>query len=206
MTPNQIHRANQGAWLSRRALILAVTYGVAIAASFYLAYEVRFDFAVPAEFQADRLKCLFWVVGLKLGALFLAQQFGSMLTYFSITDLFRLVWAMVGSGMVMVLMRLSNLPMFHPPRGVLLVDFLVCLATLCAVRLGARLYRERVVGGVMSVQPKQQQIAIVGAGDVGAMLASEFINARWAKAAWPAARFSALPLQAACGAACKARP
>ena len=177
MTDNQIYKANPGAWLQRRTLILAVTYSLAIAASFYLAYEVRFDFAVPTEYQADRLKCLFWVVGLKLGALLLAQQFGSMLTYFSITDLFRLVWAMVGSCMVMVLMRLSNLPMFHPPRGVLLVDFLVCLATLCAVRLGARLYRERVVGGVMSVQPKQQQIAIVGAGDVGAMLASEFINA-----------------------------
>jgi len=33
-----------------------------------------------------------------------------------------------------------------------------------------------------------------------------FIKARWAKAALPAARLSTLPLQAFCGAACKARP
>src|SRR3954468_19061939 len=36
--------------------------------------------------------------------------------------------------------------------------------------------------------------------------ASEFIRARWANAAWPLARFSTLPAQAAWGAACKARP
>src|SRR6185312_7362105 len=36
--------------------------------------------------------------------------------------------------------------------------------------------------------------------------ASEFIRARWAKAAWPLPTFSALPLQAFCGAACRARP
>src|SRR6185312_16129374 len=36
--------------------------------------------------------------------------------------------------------------------------------------------------------------------------ASPFIFARWAKARWPAATFSALPDHAFCGAACSARP
>src|SRR4051812_2219288 len=36
--------------------------------------------------------------------------------------------------------------------------------------------------------------------------AKEFIKARWAKAACALATFSALPLQADCGAACRARP
>src|SRR5665213_3364809 len=165
------------AWPRRRALILAVVYGCVISISFYLAYEVRFDFLVPPKYQAERLNCLWMVVVLKLVALFFAQQFGSMLTYFSIRDLFRLIWAMSISSVILLLLHLTSFTLFTTPRGVLLVDYLICVAGLCAVRLATRLYRERITVGREAVPGLQEHIAIVGAGDVGASLASEFINA-----------------------------
>jgi FlaA1/EpsC-like NDP-sugar epimerase len=177
MNPQRSENVLLSAWARRRALILTVVYGCVILVSFYLAYEVRFDFYVPPEFQADRLNCIWMVVVLKLAALFLAQQFGSMLTYFSIRDLFRLIWAMSISSGILLLLRLTSLKLFMAPRGVLLVDYLICLAALCAVRLATRLYRERITVGRGTVAGAQEYIAIVGAGDVGASLASEFINA-----------------------------
>ncbi|HWB95473.1 MAG TPA: polysaccharide biosynthesis protein, partial [Bryobacteraceae bacterium] len=169
-------RKPSASWLKARLAILGLIYAAVILASFYLAYEIRFDFQVPAEYQADRLSCLGIVLGIKLVALAVAMQFGSMLTYFSIRDLTRLFWAMTGSSLVLLLLRLPNFYGHAPPRGVLLVDYLVSLAGLCAVRLGARLYRERILSVRATSKRPRQYIVIVGAGDAGAALASEFIN------------------------------
>jgi FlaA1/EpsC-like NDP-sugar epimerase len=159
-----------------RFAILAVAYSAVIEGSFYLAYEVRFDFQVPPEFQLHRLHSVLIVLVVKLIALALAMQFGSMLTYFSIRDLIRLFWAMTGSSLLLLLLRLPNFYAHAPPRGVLLVDYLLSMAGLCAVRLGARLYRERIQSVRETSHRPRQYIAIVGAGDAGAALASEFIN------------------------------
>lgn len=152
-------------------------YGFVIATSFYVAYEVRFDFLVAPEFQATRLAFLGLVVGLKLLALIGAGQLGSMLTFFSIPDFLRLFWAMVGASLVLFIPRLllGNTD-FAPPRGVLLVDFLLCFGGLCGLRLAVRLYRERITMGRKLPAVRQERIAIVGAGDAGASLAKDFIN------------------------------
>jgi len=156
---------------------LAGCYGIIITISFYLAYEVRFDFIVPASYQRDRLHYIVPVVVLKLAALFLAGQFGSVMTYFSIPDLLKLVWSTTAASAVLIIFRLPGWPWFLPPRGVLLVDYLACLAALCSIRLGSRIYRERITLGRKSTRLPQVLIAIVGAGDAGASLAGEFVNA-----------------------------
>jgi len=161
----------------RRTCVLAAVYAAIIAASFYLAYEVRFDFIVPPPYQADRLRYVWLIVLLKLTGLVFAGQFGSLMSYFSIPDLFRLIWATTFSSLILFIFRLPSFVFFLPPRGALLVDYLFCLAGLCAVRLGTRLYRERLSLGKRSSTGPQELIAIMGAGDVGAALAREFVNA-----------------------------
>lgn len=161
----------------RRVLILAGFYGAVIAASFWLAYEIRFEFAVPESYRAERLRLLPIVVGVKLAALVLARQFGSLMTYFSIPDLTRLVWVTLGSSAVLLLPRLWGSALLAPPRGVLLSDFMLCLGGLCLGRIGARMWRERLSGVQRAIAGVQEQrLAIIGAGDAGASLAKEFIN------------------------------
>jgi FlaA1/EpsC-like NDP-sugar epimerase len=160
---------------NRRALILAALYAAIMAASFYLAYEVRFDFLVPEAFQQDRLLLLPLAVGIKLTALIVFGQLGSMLTYFSLPDLSRIVWAMTSSSLVLFALRVGG-EHFTAPRGALLTDYLMALAGVCAMRLGTRLYRERVTVGRKTDPVPQQRIAIVGAGDAGASIAHEFVN------------------------------
>jgi FlaA1/EpsC-like NDP-sugar epimerase len=160
----------------RRTLMLVGIYASIIAASFHLSYEVRFDFLVPPSYQAERLQLIGWVVGIKLVALVMVRQLGSVLTYFSIPDLLQLIWGMSGASFVILLPRLLGWGSFTLPRGALLTDFMLCLGGLCLVRLGTRLYRERITMGRKVASAPQQRIVIIGAGDAGASLAKEFIN------------------------------
>jgi FlaA1/EpsC-like NDP-sugar epimerase len=164
----------------QRTTLLVLIYAGIIAASFYLAYEIRFDFQVADELERERLRLIGMILLVKLFALYLARQFGTLMTYFSLPDLFRLAWAMGGASLVLLLPRLLVYKPLAVPRGVLLIDFLLCFGALCAGRLAARLFRERTSGAARAargLQPQIQRIAIVGAGDAGASLAKEFIGA-----------------------------
>lgn len=163
----------RGGW---RILLLASIYGAIAAASFYLAYEIRFDFLVPENFQQERLHLLAVAVALKLLALIATRQLGSMVAYFSIPDLLKMFWGMVAASAVLFVPRLFN-AISVTPRGVLLTDFMLCFGGLCMGRLATRLYRERVNPNRKGPSVPQQRLAIVGAGDAGASLAKEFINA-----------------------------
>jgi len=164
----------------QRTAVLLLLYAGIIAASFYLAYEIRFDFQVADDLERERLRLIGMILLVKLFALYLARQFGTLMTYFSLPDLFRLAWAMGGASLVLLLPRLLLYKPLALPRGVLLIDFMLCFGALCAGRLAARLFRERTsraARAARGLQPQIQRIAIVGAGDAGASLAKEFIGA-----------------------------
>jgi FlaA1/EpsC-like NDP-sugar epimerase len=161
---------------SYRFFITGGIYAVIIAACFYVAFEIRFDFAVPPEHQEARVRIVGLLVGVKLLVLLLFGQAGSMLTYFSIPDFIRVTGAMFLSSALMIVPRLTGYPLYTPPRGVLLVDLLLSIACFCAFRITLRLYRERITMGKKLGERRGEKIAIVGAGDAGASLASDLIN------------------------------
>lgn len=153
---------------------LGIYIGIIIA-SFYLAYELRFDFAVPPEFQQERLELLKFAVGVKFVSLVLLRQTGSLLRYFSIPDLVRVAAAMGISSFVLISPRVVGHAEYVFPRGVLLIDLLLSIVGLCAFRLALRMYQERLSARGDGGQPRRE-IAIVGAGDTGASLAKELLN------------------------------
>ncbi|HEY1108964.1 MAG TPA: nucleoside-diphosphate sugar epimerase/dehydratase, partial [Opitutaceae bacterium] len=163
---------------NRRTAVLASVYASVLAASLYMAYELRFDFIVPEVHQQERMRLLLPVVGIKLVALVISRQLGTLLTYFSIPDLIRLFWAMSASTVLLLMPRTFGWLDYSAPRGVLLADFLLSFGALCAGRVLLRMYRERQSGAkrAAGVQQQQQRIAIIGAGDAGASLAKEFLS------------------------------
>lgn len=151
-------------------------YAIILAASLYLAYEVRFDFSVPVDYQEERLRLLKYVVLAKLALLVLLRQTGSVLRYFSIPDLLRIGAAMAFASVLMIASRWVNGGTYIIPRGVMLVDFILSIAGLCAFRLGLRVFQERLVFGHRLATKKMERIAIVGAGNTGASLAKDLLN------------------------------
>jgi FlaA1/EpsC-like NDP-sugar epimerase len=162
--------------LGLRFLLTVGCYLAILAASFHLAYELRFDFAPPPEMQDERLRLLKYALVVKFLGLVLLRQMGSMLRYFSIPDLIRVAVAMAASSALLITPRLLGQASYIFPRGVLLIDLLLSVVGLCAFRITLRVYQERVTAAQSGRKAKTEDIVIVGAGDSGATLAKELLG------------------------------
>lgn len=160
----------------KRTVILSFVYALVSGLSLYLAYEIRFDFEIPAEYQQERNRLIWMVIAVKLMALLVARQMGSMITFFGVPDLARLGFALLTADIILLGPRFVGHIQLSPPRGVLLIDFLVCLAAFCSFRLAARIFRERVLVGQKIKGRAFERVVIIGAGDTGASLVSELLN------------------------------
>ena len=158
-------------------------YGIILTCSLLLAYQLRFDFFTQPGFEGHQKsipKVILWIVPLKLIVLFFGRQFNGLLSFFSTPDLIRMCSSIaIGSGLV-VLSRIFQIDLMNPPRGVILMDFVLSLMFLGGFRIGCRLFRERFQVHVGSRYRSQsaQKVAILGAGEVGASLAKELLNKR----------------------------
>ncbi len=156
-----------------RVVSLMALYTAVLAACRYLAYEVRFDFLVPPEFQQERLYSLAISLPVKLGCLLLFRQFGSLLTYFSVPDLMRIGVAMAVANLASYLLSHGINPGLLSPRGVVLMDFVLSVSALSAMRLSFRIYRERYLSARRVDGKESRRIAVLGAGDAGAEFVRE---------------------------------
>ena len=158
------------------AVLLA--YGLELGAVFYLSYEMRWDFAPPDEFQQQRLTLLIPIIVCKLILLQSFGQFRSVLSYFGLADFGRVVLAMsTVSGFMLALWYGSTISA-APPRGVILMDFVLSVALISAFRLTLRMMRTWSVSGEMRVGMVERHVVILGAGDVGQGFAKDLLQRR----------------------------
>ena len=73
----------------RMPLVIGL-YTAGLAASLWLAYQIRFDFAVPGPERERLWNAALWIIPLKLALLLLIGQFAGLLSYFSVPDVRRL--------------------------------------------------------------------------------------------------------------------
>jgi FlaA1/EpsC-like NDP-sugar epimerase len=139
----------------------------------WLAYQLRFDFAVPTASQKLVFQHWIWVLCAQI--IFLAgfRQFSGVTRYFNLPDVKHLLMAMASSALFFGLLRYFESEFYSPPRGVILVDSLLGFVTLSALRLGYRLLHERHWSACGKRHGQLQHVAIVGAGDVGSSLVLE---------------------------------
>src|SRR5262245_11126011 len=83
-----------------RLCTILLVYSFGLSASLWLAYELRFDFALPSEESALLWKFGLWIIPLKLVLLLAIGQFSGLLSYFGIPDLRRLTLALALSSCV----------------------------------------------------------------------------------------------------------
>ena len=162
-------------------MILAV-YAIILSFSLWLSYQLRFDFFVDSGFEAHQRSIatsILWIVPLKLCVLFMGRQFSGLLAFFSTPDLIRLCNSVtIGSGLI-VLPRLLNIDILTPPRGVILMDFVLSMFLLGGFRVACRVFRERFqVEQNRGGRRTAQRVAILGGGEVGASLVKELLNKR----------------------------
>src|ERR1039457_943418 len=156
-----------------RFWVLLFMYALELTASLWLAYELRFDFLVESKFQHERLFVLCWLIPLQLLLLGFFHQLNTLLGYFSTPDLARMFHALTISAIIALVVWGVWGEGAAPPRGVIVLDFIFCLVGLTGARLALRTFRESLTTSNKRNVGRKRRVAIIGAGDAGAVMAHE---------------------------------
>ena len=177
----------------QRAAFFFAAYGALAALSLWFAYELRFAgpetatsgerLASEAYLYVQRPMVLLWLIPLKVLLLGAWGQFRGVFYYFRLPDALRMGFALaVATAITFALPSLigSGNPAqaFSVPRGVALMDFNLSLVLFVGFRVSIRALRERFWSKGQATQGVVERIAIVGAGQAGAQLASELMSRR----------------------------
>ena len=156
----------------RHRLLQLIADAVLVAAAYWLAFALRFDQGIP-----DRYSDLLWqtIAFVTAGKVAIFAAFGlyqKWWRYVGLRDFESILKAVVTASLVMV----GVLYVWSPtdsdlPRSIAVMDLLLTIALIGGSRLAVRSVLERPPRG--DLQPKGQEVLIVGAGEGGQLIARE---------------------------------
>jgi FlaA1/EpsC-like NDP-sugar epimerase len=160
-------------WFNRRRVFHLLADACLVAAAWYLAFSLRFDFNIPERYGDLFNQTILIVVGLKIGVFVLSGFYNHWWRYVSIRDMWSIVRGVVlASFLVFVVIYLVEpVENVRLPRSVLIMDTLLLLALVTGVRLLARTLMER--PGRKSLVARGKEVIVVGAGDAGQLILRE---------------------------------
>lgn len=131
-------------WLRAcRVPLFAVGHVVLFALSFWCAFQLRFDFDVPSHYAEIFRFSLAWFVGVKLLVFFALGQYHGLWHYVTFADLLALLRATLVSLVIIVGIDYFVVVGYQIPRAILLLDCMLTVLLLGALRASWRLFVER---------------------------------------------------------------
>jgi len=161
---------------STRSLSLLLVYALILWLVFHLAYELRWDFELSEEYKRQCASLIIAVVVCKLILLHSFGQFRSVLSYFGLADFAGVAGAMSAVSGLMLILWLAATANAAPPRGVILMDFVLSVSLVSAFRLSLRVVRSWSMSGNLNSGLAARRVVIIGAGDVGEALAKDLLG------------------------------
>jgi FlaA1/EpsC-like NDP-sugar epimerase len=157
--------------ISHRTVTIILHDILAAAFAWLGAYWLRFNLAVPPEFQAAALSTLLWVVPLQAVVFWRFGLYRGIWRFASLPDLKRIVLA-VGLAallipLVLVLFRVSAVV----PRSVLILDPLLLVIAMGGSRLAYRAWKEHRLASAL--HPGSKPVLVAGAGSAADFLLRE---------------------------------
>jgi FlaA1/EpsC-like NDP-sugar epimerase len=156
-----------------RNLALFGGYALILAGALWLSLQLRFDFQ-PSPYLERFFPSLLLLLAVCLPCLWLFGQFRSLLSFFSLPDAQRIVFASGTAHLILLTVWYVAGVDLAPPRAVILLNFLLSSMGLGAMRLSLRLIRERSRKFPLG-SATRKRLGIFGAGTAGAALVEEFL-------------------------------
>lgn len=125
-----------------RSWLLAMVHLVVFAAAYWLAYLLRFDFAIPTSSYVSFEYTVVWAVGVKLVIFCLLGHFHGWWRYVTFTDLAALLRATVLSVLVLATFNFFVRLPYQIPRSVPILDGILVILMLGSLRASWRMFRE----------------------------------------------------------------
>jgi FlaA1/EpsC-like NDP-sugar epimerase len=130
--------------------LMAAVHALVFAGVYWLAYSFRFDFAMPEDFAALFRASLGWVLGIQLLVFFFLGQLQGWWRYVTFADLIALLRASLLSLVILAATTFFFRAFYGIPRLVLILDCILLIVALGALRAVWRIIREMawpVLGG-----------------------------------------------------------
>ena len=162
-----------------RVAILFAFHALVFAACYAFAYLLRFEFAIPAEFNETFKWSLPVVLGVQLLIGVIFGFYRGWWRYVGMADVVRLVFGLsIALALLLSFWYVGGIFNIEPrfiksPRGVLLIDWAFSLLSLFGIRVLIRLGRDRLRTPEGEALLHQKRVLIIGAGDAGETLARE---------------------------------
>jgi FlaA1/EpsC-like NDP-sugar epimerase len=151
-----------------------------LAASWYTAHLVRFDFAIPEVHWISFKKVLPLLLIVKLVCFYMFDLYRGMWRYTSVSDLLNIIKAASVSSLLIISWVLFRTGFIGYPRSVFIIDWCLTLLLISGFRLSVRLYfdllkeeKPRRFAIQMLLKPLRKKhrdhkrLLIIGAGDCG---------------------------------------
>jgi FlaA1/EpsC-like NDP-sugar epimerase len=149
--------------------VIAIHVALIVAAN-YVAFWLRFDGNISARQWTNFVQMLPWLVAIRMATFVPFRLYQGLWRYTSLWDLLNILAAVGLSSLLFIGAVRFGLGNVTYPRSVLLVDPLVLVFLLTAVRLARRVYRD------FRWQAGGHRVLIFGAGDAGEMIVRDMKN------------------------------
>lgn len=136
-----------------------------IVASYFFAYNLRFELNVPTQEYMTFLYCVGIVVLLRIITFYAFGIYKNLWQYTGLRDLLMLISATTVSS-VLITVVLFFINKADHSRSILLIDWLLCIALIGGSRLALRLFSEN----ANMARKARENILIIGTGEVGEMV------------------------------------
>ncbi len=157
-----------------RVLFLTLFDIALINVSLLLAYLLRFELRfsnINDVFAYEIPRLMLVATAVKLICFFILKLYSSLWKYAGIYELSNIVLAaLVSNTFMMGYVFLMNTPI---PRSIFIITFFIDVFFIGGVRLGYRVFRRMVRGDILLMK-SAKKIMLIGAGDAGASLISEY--------------------------------
>ena len=144
---------------------------VAAGVAWTLAYLLRFNFDLPANFAAELELTLIWVVPLQMAIFWQFGLYRGIWRYASTADLRRIVLAVLLSAAAIPLLFWMLRLGLVVPRSVLVINPLLLILLMGGSRFVYRMWKEQGLYGAIKL--RGEPVLVLGAGDAAASLAKE---------------------------------
>ena len=158
---------------------VALLHDIAMASfAWFLAYLLRFNFSIPAEFITSLLQTLPWVVGLQAIVFVYVGLYRGVWRFASVSDLRRIILAVTASAVSIVAVFFMLKLDIIIPRSVLVLDPILLILMMGGSRFAYRAWKDHQLYGTTLRQGNP--VIVLGAGEAAIALVKDLArSSQW---------------------------
>ena len=145
--------------------------------SFFSAFFLRFDFAVPFEYGRQYFIWLPVFAAVKLISFSFFGLYRGIWRYTSLWDIINIGKAVLSASVVVILLFGFTIGFDGFPRSIFLLDFIITMIAVSSTRIAVRIYFSHTQTETNTPnKPDKKKLILIGAGQTGEKIAREIIN------------------------------